>query len=147
MVFEWKDAFREHHAEEHPKSEMMYHRFYDTESIRLIGDCCQSQVDPNSFFDHLAHHKYALKCDECTFDSSDPFDFMNHQSQCHDAADIVSSMYRKFMHTRYWRSELIFGNGLVLNKFNTQGTEFDYSNKFEKFVEQLIQDKIETSVK
>lgn len=147
VVFERMDEFRNHHSDEHPKSETMCRQFYDTESVRLIGDCCHSQIEPNSFFDHLAYHKYPLKCDECTFNASDPFDFMKHQAQCHNAADVIPSMYRKFMHTRYWRSELIFGNGLVLNKFNTQGTEFDYSSKFEKFVDALIQDKIQPSVK
>lgn len=48
-----------------------------------------------------------------------------------------------FMELRYWRSEMIFGNGLVINKFNTQGTEYDHSQSFDSFVTRLVAEKIQ----
>lgn len=142
-IFEVRDAYRLHHSIEHPKLERMSQLFFDKDSILLIGDCCHEPIDPNVFYDHLEYHKYSLKCDKCTFRTTDPFNFMRHQVECHETSLNVSDLYRNFLELKYWRSELVFGNGLVLNKFNTQGTELDYTANFEVFANRLVAEKMD----
>lgn len=115
--------------------------FFDRDSIKLIGDCCHTQIEPNEFHDHLEYHKYTLKCEECSYRTTDAFHLMKHRVDVHEEANDVSTLYLNFLQLRYWRSELIFGNGLVVNKFNTQNTEYDYSRNFDSFAARVVAEK------
>lgn len=42
------------------------------------------------------------------------------------------------MMTYYWQTKAIFGNGLVVNLHNFIGTDFDYSWKFEEFLNRML---------
>ncbi|XP_031631955.1 uncharacterized protein LOC116346160 [Contarinia nasturtii] len=140
-VFETRDEYRTHHSTKHIKLEKLSEAFVDRESVKLIGDCCHIQIDPNSFHDHLEYHKYILKCESCSYRTDDPFYLMKHKIKTHGVTEDASTMYLNFIQLRYWRSELIFGNGLVVNKFNTQGTEYDYSRSFGSFLARLMAEK------
>ncbi|XP_055305884.1 uncharacterized protein LOC129570340 isoform X2 [Sitodiplosis mosellana] len=142
-VFETRDEYRAHHSLKHRDLERLSLAFVDKETIKLVGDCCHQQIDPNSFYDHLEFHTYALKCDLCMFRTSDPFNFMKHKVKTHDDPESLASLYLNFLQLRYWRSELIFGNGLVINKFNTQGTEYDHQSSFEQFAARLVNEKMQ----
>lgn len=43
--------------------------------------------------------------------------------------------------TFYWETTAVFGNGLILNKHNLRGTEYDDSNEFEVFLRDWLQGK------
>lgn len=142
LVFDTRSEYRDHHTDEHLALELNYEKFFDTESVRLIGGCCGKPVDLRSFFDHLANFKHEIQCEECQFEATDAFEFVCHQVNSHQAAKGVKSMYEQFLRLRYWRSEMIFGNGLALNKFNTIKTEFDYTDRFETFLARLVKLKL-----
>lgn len=142
-IFETKMEYRGHHAKNHTKSEQMFHQIEDKKCVQLIGDCCHTQINPKLFFEHLAHHKHTLACNECLFDTNDAFAFVCHRVECHErTTTTVPQKYRNFLELRYWRSKMIFGNGLVLNQFNTHGTEYDRTVEFEEFLEHLLDDKL-----
>lgn len=141
-VFETKDQYRIHHSLKHKDLEKMSRAFVDMETIKLVGDCCRQQIDPNSFLDHLEFHVYSFKCNLCTFQTTDPFNYMKHKVKTHEETDDVAALYLNFLQLKYWRSELVFGNGLVINKFNTQGTEYDHTQYFERFAKRLVDEKM-----
>lgn len=141
-VFDTREQYRTHHNNEHTKLERNSRAFFDKDSIQLVGDCCHTPIDPSSFYDHLEDHEFALNCKLCPFSSIHPFHFMRHKVEVHEDQESLADLYHNFLRLRYWRSELIFGNGLILNKFNTQGTDFDYTKNFEAFVSRLVTDKI-----
>lgn len=143
-IFQTKMNYREHHANDHPKVERMYCLIDDTEMVQLIAACCRKQIDSKLFFNHLTHHRHTLACNKCLYETSDAFVFVCHQVECHErTSTTIAKKYRQFLEHRYWRSEVIFGNGLVVNRFNTHGTKFDCTEEFEQFIERTIDDKLQ----
>lgn len=115
----------------------------DTEAMRLIGDCCHTQIDEKQFFNHLANHKHTIACSKCLFETTDAFEFVCHKAECHERRiTTIPEKYRNFLERWYWRSNLIFDNGLVLNKFNTIGTYLDNTKEFGRFINSLIDKKM-----
>lgn len=144
-VFRTKRDYRIHHTSEHTKLEPMFSHIDDLGTMQLNGDCCHTPIEQQEFFNHLAHHKHSLACNKCLFKTTDAFAFACHQVECHERGT-VSQKYRNFLERWYWRSKLIFGNGLVINQFNAIRTEFDTSMEFQRFVDGLIETKMRTYV-
>lgn len=140
-MFDTRELYRIHHSIEHTEMDRKSSFSYGKNSIQLIGDCCRQNINPKNFYDHLENHKYSLVCELCAFCTDDPFYFMVHKIKTHESEHSLAELYLNFLQIRYWRSELIFGNGLVVNKFNTQGTDFDYTNNFDSFANRLVAEK------
>lgn len=141
-VFHTKYDYRKHHASEHTKMEQMFSHIDDTGTMQLIGDCCHMPIEQKEFFNHLAHHRHALSCGKCFFRTTDAFTLVCHQVECHERGT-VPQKYRRFLERWYWRSKLIFDNGLVISQFNAVGTQFDTSTEFQRFADDLIETKMQ----
>lgn len=141
LVCEDVEDFQYHHDNYHRKFERKPFAFYDKNSIQLVGSCCTAKLDPSIFYDHLAYFKHTITCTKCPFTTTDGFIYVSHLVEKHHESDSISTLYRNFMTLRYWRSELIFGNGLIVNRFNIEGTKYDFSKKFDKFLDHLVIEK------
>ncbi|XP_055305964.1 uncharacterized protein LOC129570401 [Sitodiplosis mosellana] len=134
-VFETKTEFKMHHEVKHPLFKAKSEKFYDNESVHLIAGCCQAKVSPDEFFGHLNDHQFPTKCSFCSFETLDLLELSTHDVTCHGADNDVELMHFQTFDTFYWKTLVIFGNGLVLNKKNLVGTNRDDRQEFKDFVE------------
>lgn len=140
-IHETEDDIKDHYLEEHKTLEYERIEFNDNKSVQLIGGCCRSDLDQITFFDHLATHERNFCCPKCSFHTDDSFEFMDHGIEAHEIHNDACSLDLKFMRSSYWNSKYIFGNGLVLNKYNLIGTSIDDSPRFKEFSEAYVAER------
>lgn len=130
---------KQHIVMDHRK-QIMYDTFFDNHSVKVIAGCCESVVDLHEFLNHLAdsNHKFHSVCSKCQFQTGELLEFVDHQVKIHQITKDGDSLYRRLLQTRFWLSKVIFGNGLLLNKHNLLGTEFDDSKPFATLVDHLL---------
>lgn len=138
-VFESQDAIQAHSTSQHQMSSS-YTKFFDKHNIKLIAGCCEATLDLPDFLDHLADPKHRVDaiCSKCNFQTSETFEFVNHQVEAHQMTKDADSLYRRVLQTRFWATKVIFGNGLVVSKHNLLDTEYDDSKPFEMLIETLL---------
>ncbi|XP_055305958.1 uncharacterized protein LOC129570398 isoform X2 [Sitodiplosis mosellana] len=112
-LFETDTDIEIHHKKEHESLELSSHKVFDKESLH------------------------------CHFETSELYEFINHQVNEHDLTKNADFLYKRFLFNRFWRSKLSFGNGLVLNKCNTLKTDFDDSKAFQQLVESMLKEQKE----
>lgn len=141
LVFETKQDMETHHSVKHPKLKLSSEKFYDNESIHLVTGCCQSRLNPNEFFNHLKQHKFQSKCNECSFETNDLLEIEMHRMNKHNNRRQSGMQYTEILMTQFWKTLVVFGNGLVLNKYNLIGTNHDDSQTFKLFLDDIVRDK------
>lgn len=137
-IFDMENECRAHHLEMHENLDYIQLKFYDNQSVQLIGNCCQQEINQITFFEHLAEHKQTLCCPKCTYHTENSFKFMNHSIDLHQMHHDACSIDLKYLNTQFWNSQYVFGNGLVLNKYNLVETSIDDSKRFNEFAKSIV---------
>ncbi|XP_031639061.1 zinc finger protein 271-like, partial [Contarinia nasturtii] len=143
QTFETKIDYKVHHGNKHILFKENVEKFYNNESVHLITGCCQAIVDHKKLFNHLKVHPISSQCPNCTFKALDLYEFTAHQLNVHHPGNDVRVVYREAMQKIYWKTKVVFGNGLVLSKHNLLGTKYDDSELFGVFVENIIKNNEE----
>lgn len=143
-IYETLDEHHKHHKEEHRDLGLKPRLFHDRDTIDVITSCCHTMIEQKDLYAHLSRQKHLFTCTMCTEQIAGSFEYAQHNVDVHKAFEDVFASYRHLIESQYWRSELYFGNGLVINRLNTQGTEFDHTDNFQQFVQQLIDSKRDT---
>lgn len=141
-VFETKNEFKMHHEVKHPLFKAKSYKFYDNKTVHMITGCCRKRINPDELFGHLIDHKFPTRCSECSFATSDLIELKTHTFSHHDSEINIELMYFQMLEPFFWKTKVIFGNGLVLNKHNLVGTDRDDSQQFKEFVEINLRDEL-----
>lgn len=142
-IFETEADIKMHHQIEHNGLEMSSQKVFDKESFYVVTGCCQSTLEPHELLDHFEHHKFSVLCSKCHFETSELYEFINHQINEHELTKDADFLYKRFLFNRFWKTLLVFGNGLVLNKSNLVKTDFDDSKAFQDLVESMLKEQKE----
>lgn len=139
QLFETKALAQTHSTMKHPTEQFKFTKCTDDSQIKLIAGCCEATLELHEFLDHLAdrNHQVLSVC-KCSFNTSDLFEFVNHQVEVHQITKDANLLYRRLMLTKFWSTKVIFGNGLVTTKYNLLGTEYDDSKPFQLLIEKLL---------
>lgn len=78
------------------------------------------------FYDNTSVHLLSGCCEM----KLDPSELIDHLKQHHITSKCLLKQF-------YWRTKVVFGNGLVLNKHNLLGTDIDDSQEFDEFVKTI----------
>lgn len=142
-MFETDADINNHHKNEHDSMEMNSQKVFDKESLHVITGCCQATLEPHKLLDHFANHKFSVVCSKCHFETSELYEFINHQVNQHELTKDADFLYKRFLYNRFWKTKVIFGNGLVLNKSNLLKTDFDDSKVFHELVKSMLKEQKE----
>ncbi|XP_031635187.1 uncharacterized protein LOC116348348 isoform X2 [Contarinia nasturtii] len=141
-VCETKDNIKQHITNDH-KLPIKFDTFVDNHNVKIIAGCCESVIDLQEFLNHMAdpNHVFKTYCAKCNFRTEkldELFEFVKHQVTVHSALIDPDFLFRRLLKTKFWQTQVIFGNGLVLTKHNLLGTEFDDSKPFDELIEHLL---------
>ncbi|XP_055305930.1 zinc finger protein 142-like [Sitodiplosis mosellana] len=140
-ILETENDMKDHYLDEHKTLEFDRIEFNDNQSVQLLGGCCHLDLDQITFFEHLANHERNFCCPKCTFHTSDSFEFMDHGIEAHEIHNDACTLDLNNMKTWYWNSRYVFGNGLVLSKYNLIGTSIDDSQRFKEFAQTFVAER------
>lgn len=139
VMFETRLDIQNHTCTEQ-KMPLSFKMVPDQLTVKIVAECCQSVLYLEDFLEHVAtsNHPFPGTCSKCTFQTTDLYEYVNHQVEVHQMAKSADEMFRRLLQTRFWSTKVIFGNGLVLSKHNLLGTEFDDSKPFEWVINSLL---------
>lgn len=140
-VFESRNDIESHHLIKHPQLKLSTQKFYDNESIHFITSCCQLKIASNDLFIHLKQHEFLTHCTDCSFKAKDFSEFENHHIDYHGDKYDPKQKYSEKLMDIFWRTKVVYGNGLVLNKHNLIGTKHDDSLIFATFIQDILREK------
>lgn len=144
-VFETELEIRDHYQKFHRSLKLNVQEFYDS-GYHLICGCCHVRVDRNLYLNHVENRAFHFKCGKCTFQTADMLQLVKHDKQAHSVADSLEyrcMQFRNRLIRNYLKTQVVFGNGLVLTKHNLQHTKYDDSKQFDTFVDALVKIKRE----
>lgn len=114
----------------------------DTKNINHICGGCNQEITSDKCFVHLATHlsKYECLGARCAFTGESMKEMLNHNKKVHGTNRSASNRVTKIIDQSaeiYFKTKIIFGNGLVLEKFNLMDTEFDDSASYSDFIKNI----------
>lgn len=143
-VFESKPLIEEHQSILHASKKAFFTEFFDDESAYLICGYCKCQIRRSKYLSHVDQsHVYKFNCTKCAFDTSKLSALIDHDKEVHhlNSLNFHCSEFMDLLKKHYFETRIVFGNGLVLNKYNLLGTKYDDSSRFVEFIEALIAEK------
>lgn len=143
-VFESKSLIEEHQSIFHGTKKALFKKFFDDESAYLICGYCKCQLRRSEYLSHVdLSHTYKFNCTKCTFETSKLNELIDHDKEVHhlNSLNFHCSEFSDLLKKHYFETRIVFGNGLVVNKYNLLGTKYDDSLRFVRFIESLIAEK------
>lgn len=141
-VFNRKIELKSHHDRRHGDKSRKFEQKSDR-TIRILCDCCHGEIRSSKYVDHFKRDCKSSKCTaiDCKFETRNLFKMIHHIK--HDHARQTIELLKKFktdLQMRYLHGRVLFGNGLVMHKYNTIGknTIYDDSEHFAEFIEELL---------
>lgn len=124
QIYDTGSEMRNHFNKDHQRVVLL--KSVEVEDRRIIdhvicGECGHESKD-HEYLGHLAEHFFG-KCDSSITDKRDVEEI---QAKLNDSNEA------------YFKSKAVFSNGLVMEKFNLIGTEFDDHDKYEKYMEKYF---------
>lgn len=135
------DTFAEyerHHAMKHRRLEPKSIEILDSNCIEFFMNCCQSHVHPQEFLNHLNKHNFQFTCKMCKLKTDNLNEAVEHDKDKHNKENSLDErwiMLDRTLHKIFYRTKVLFGNGLVLYKQNLTGSTFDDLDIFKRFME------------
>lgn len=99
---------------------------------------------------HLKGDKFEFSCKNCKFETEEIDKLISHEQKVHSSKNPRSEHKNYFMDRVkriYFRTKLLFSNGLVVFKHNVLKTSFDDSSEFMPFIERFASQKFDESMK
>lgn len=99
---------------------------------------------------HLETHIFDIVCKSCKFATEDIDELISHELEAHSSKDLRSVHKIDFMERLkriYFRTKLLFSNGLVVFKHNVLKTSFDDLSEFVPFIEHFAKQKFDEGIK
>lgn len=121
-VFDSKNALQKHKIDIHNDgSHHSYCQTFRDLSIQTFVDCCKIFLSSTEYLKHLNDHRMQYDCGVCEFSSDEISIISHHEHTVHGIVNAFKQRYLDYLnvaHTNYWRTKILFGNGLVLHKYN-----------------------------
>lgn len=143
-VFESKSLIEEHQSILHGTKKVLFKEFSDDKSAYLICGYCKCQLRRSEYLSHVdLNHIYKFNCTKCDFETSKLIELIDHDKEVHhlNSLNFHCSEFSDLLKKHYFETRIVFGNGLVVNKYNLLGTKYDDSSRFVQFIESLIAEK------
>lgn len=143
-VFESKTLIEQHQSIAHATKKPLFTEFFDDENAYLICSYCKCQLRRSEYVSHIdLSHTYKFNCTKCIFETSDLIALIDHDKDVHhlNSLNFHCSEFSDLLKKHYFETRIVFGNGLVVNKYNVLGTKYDDSLRFVQFIESLIAEK------
>lgn len=142
LIFETGSLIRLHFLEKHtgtPQQTNSIQLSSDMTNINYICGGCNQEITPDKYFEHLATHSTKYEClgANCSFKVESLKEMLHHNKQVHVTNGSDSNRVAKIIDQSaeiYFKTKTIFGNGLVLEKFNLMNTQFDDSAVYSNFI-------------
>lgn len=130
--------FLDKHAEFSAK-EISIQLSNDMKNINYICGGCNQEITLDDYKDHLAMHLSRYEClsANCSFSVENLKVMLVHNIQVHGTNGPRSERVAKIIDQSaeiYFKTKMIFSNGLVLEKFNLMDTQFDDSANYSNFI-------------
>lgn len=114
----------------------------DMKNINHICGGCNQEITSDKYFIHLATHlsKYECLGAHCAFTVESMKEMMDHNKMVHATNGSGSNRVTKIIDQSaeiYFKTKMIFGNGLALEKFNLMNTKFDDSASYSDFIKNI----------
>lgn len=145
-IFEIERELRDHHGMCHKAQKMTIKEFYDNNNMHLVCNCCHMKIDRSLYLSHIEKRPFDFRCHKCVFSARDMIKLVKHDAKAHghrNSFECRCMQYKNRLKRDYLKTQVIFGNGLVLTKQNLLGTKYDDSQQFEVFVDKLLEIKKE----
>lgn len=140
MDFETERDIRHHHNTIHTTQKMLIKEIYTNYIVQLICGVCHIKVDRSLFLRHIETHARDWMCHKCNFTTIDMCQMANHD-QTHKSGDTFKHrciQLRNRLKRVFLKTEMFFGNGIVLTKQNLLNTKYDDSKHFDDFLDALL---------
>lgn len=139
-IFETENEIDIHHSIGHANEPKISKAYQDNCSPYLICGYCQYKIDRDTYFSHLKTHPYVFKCWKCSYQTNDLVHLIFHDKQKHerDTMSYHCAMFADWVRSHFYKTRIIFPNGLALKMHNVFGTQFDDNRLFEMFLDGLI---------
>lgn len=139
-IFETEKEIDIHHSIGHENETKISKSYNDNRNPFLICGYCLHKVERDEYFSHIKMHPYVFKCWKCVYQTKDLVELIIHDRQLHerDTFDYHCTMFADWVRSHFFKTRIIFPNGLVLKLNNLLGTKFDESKVFEMFLSGMI---------
>lgn len=142
-ICETKYELEKHHAKRHSKSALNMEKVYDNGYSHEICSMCgpyNSRKANLSFLKHFKHHSFNFNCTKCYFHSNDMVEYVVHNKQHHqwESLNFQCLAMSDQLEIDYWKSQIVFGNGLVLYQHSLLNTKYDDSSRFKAMLERWL---------
>lgn len=139
-IFETENEMSIHHSIGHEHETKMSKPYNDNRNPFLICGYCQQKIDRTAYFSHIKMHPYVFKCWKCTYHTNDLVTLIIHDRQLHerDTLNYHCAMFADWVRSHFYKSRIVFPNGLALKASNVLGTKFDESKVFEMFLDGMV---------
>lgn len=121
-VFDLRSALQKHKIDMHNiESPYSYCQTFRDLTIQIFVECCQKYLSPTEYLKHLNDHRMRYECGLCEFGSDEISIISHHEHTVHRVVNAFKQRcldYLKMLHPNYWRTKILFGNGLVLFRYN-----------------------------
>lgn len=144
-IFETENGARDHHQKFHRMVKLNIHEFFDA-NYHFICNCCHVKVDRNLYLNHIECSAFDFKCSKCDFRTKDMLELVKHDEQAHSFTHSFENRCMQFKNRlirNYLKTQVVFGNGLILTKQNLLQTKYDDSKQFNAFIDALVKIKKE----
>lgn len=111
------------------------------QSVRCRCHHCKENIMADNYIPHIMNaHEYHFDCANCEKRSIDLVALAVHEQRSHHlfALNYFLLEFVNLLRHQYYRSEVIFANGLIVNKHCLLSTKYDDSKTFNRFIVQLI---------
>lgn len=142
LIFDTGSLIRQHYHEKHSGTLQQEHCIQlsvDMKNINYICGGCNQELTSTDYLDHLATHlsKYECLGANCAFSVENLKEMLHHNKHVHGTKGPGSDRVAKIIDQSaeiYFKTKIIFDNGLVLEKFNLMDTKFDDSANYSQFI-------------
>lgn len=110
----------------------------------LICNICNVKIDSDLYLNHLEEHSFQFTCTKCEFSTDDLVDvaFHEHQKHHNDTSKLHYTQFIERLKSHYFCTKAVFGNGLILTKYNLLGTNLNDYNEFRYMIETIVDIKM-----
>lgn len=134
--------FAEHHAKQHSNQTVHIENVADEVNapIYLVCGYCEQKINCNQLLSHFKCHSYNFCCSQCSYQSVDLADLVFHEKTSHDIDSLSyhCSIFPGWIRSKFFNTNMVFRNGLVLKTFNVRETKFDDSKLFKMFIDDFL---------
>lgn len=128
---------KKHHSDKHSGKDFLYEDFNGMPAPRLISGCCKMELAMNGLFEHFENHS-RIDCTKCASMSLNLFKLAKHDVNEHSVEKDPLLHLQCLIRMFYYQTNVIFGNGLIIAKYNLIGTKFDDCRQLDDFIMKFI---------